>query len=70
MNTGAIGAISTHVNSLSTGVNAPVVAGNLSEGQVVDGLVGAVGLAEGMASIANRGNPARVGRKSATYSAE
>ena len=50
MNTGAIGAISTHVNSLSTGVNAPVVAGNLSEGQVVDGLVGAVGLAEGMAS--------------------
>ena len=48
MNAGAIGAISTHVNSISTGVNAPVVAGNLSAGQVADGLVGAVGLAEGL----------------------
>ena len=58
MNSGAIGAISTHVTSLSTGVNSPVVAGNLSNGQVADGLVGAVGLAEGLASIAGRGNPA------------
>lgn len=57
MNSGAIGAISTHVTALSSGTSATGVAKDLSKGQVTDGLVGAVGLGEALFSIANKGNP-------------
>jgi len=58
MNSGAIGAISTHVTALGLGTSTYGVANDLSSGEVFDGLVGAAGLAEGLASIASKGNPA------------
>ena len=58
MNSGAIEAISAHVTALSLGTSTPGVAQDISSGQVADGLAGAAGLGEALASIAGRGNPA------------
>ena len=57
MNSDALGAIATHVNSLQTGVGIPNAGYSFSQGDFWQGVTGLGSALEGLASLAGRGSP-------------